>query len=275
MDLSAERTTIQTGQKLQITATPDAGQDKYPFNRNPEIRFASSNSKIASVDPDTGLVTARKPGTVTITAYADEELREEEGLKDIVSASIKLTVITPGVANITITSPDENWNDGTYLIDAESVKTAAFSGNLTVTLTDTMNQPCTGKVTWKTSNSKIASVKQIGDTYTLVIPKNAVTGVAEITAASNKAKATFKVIVADMAVRQETTSLTMNSNSSEWQPLVIYPNNLLVKDMEITSIELTDPDSPFELMYTSGKGMAVSIRYKKEPLQNLEKPQYL
>lgn len=263
MDLSAERTTIQTGQKLQITATPDAGQDKYPFNRNPEIRFASSNSKIASVDPDTGLVTARKPGTVTITAYADEELREEEGLKDIVSASIKLTVITPGVANITITSPDENWNDGTYLIDAESVKTAAFSGNLTVTLTDTMNQPCTGKVTWKTSNSKIASVKQIGDTYTLVIPKNAVTGVAEITAASNKAKATFKVIVADMAVRQETTSLTMNSNSSEWQPLVIYPNNLLVKDMEITSIELTDPDSPFELMYTSGKGMAVSIRYKE------------
>ncbi len=89
--LEAEQTSLQTGTSMQMQAKLDKGQDKYDFTAEPVLRWESSDDTIASVDGN-GKVTANKAGSVTITVYADEALRRQEGLNDIVKASIELTV---------------------------------------------------------------------------------------------------------------------------------------------------------------------------------------
>ncbi len=92
MELDAPKT-MNVGQTGKVTAALDAGQDKYPFGRTPQVRFESSNSQVVSVDANTGVLKAGNvKGTVTITAYADEALRQEQGLKEIVTATVTITV---------------------------------------------------------------------------------------------------------------------------------------------------------------------------------------
>ena len=77
----------------KVTVQLDAGQTKYPFKDEPQIRYASSNSSIVAVDPITGKLTAgNKDGIAEITAYADENMKEWCELTDIVTASVKIKV---------------------------------------------------------------------------------------------------------------------------------------------------------------------------------------
>lgn len=76
-----------------VTAELDAGQDKYPFRETPQVRYESSNEDVLAVDPETGALTAgNMDGVAIITAYADEDLKAQEGLTNIVTATISITV---------------------------------------------------------------------------------------------------------------------------------------------------------------------------------------
>lgn len=58
--------TMQPNEKEIVAAKLDAGQDKYPFNRTPQVRFESSNPEIVSVDSKTGeLISGTVAGTAT------------------------------------------------------------------------------------------------------------------------------------------------------------------------------------------------------------------
>ena len=67
------------------------GVPKYDFKETPELRFESSDEDVLTVDQE-GVVTAVGEGTATITVYADETLKAQEGLKDIVTASVEIRV---------------------------------------------------------------------------------------------------------------------------------------------------------------------------------------
>ena len=67
-------TALPVDVQVQLTANPKAATEKYDFRQAPQIRWESSDPDVAEVDQN-GLVTTHKTGKVTITAYADEELR--------------------------------------------------------------------------------------------------------------------------------------------------------------------------------------------------------
>lgn len=95
-------------------------------------------------------------------------------------------------------------------------------------------------LTWKSGNSKLASVKAEKDgTVFLTVPKNA-QGVVEITATAKdagKKSQSIKLVIVDTSMRLDTTSLTMNSlKNGESATAYLYPN-VLASDLEETSIE--------------------------------------
>ena len=92
MKITVDSTELYEGQTAQLSVEVAPATDKYDFKETPELRFESSDPEIADVD-ENGVVTPYRPGTVTITVYADETLRWREGLRDqILSESIELTV---------------------------------------------------------------------------------------------------------------------------------------------------------------------------------------
>ena len=96
-----EKSTVEEGQKLQLTVNPKTATGKYPFRTEPTIRWESSAPEIAEVNAKTGVVTGKKAGHVTITAYADEALRARYiakgmNMPEYTSASIELDVTVNG-----------------------------------------------------------------------------------------------------------------------------------------------------------------------------------
>ncbi|HBN56634.1 MAG TPA: hypothetical protein DD414_07645, partial [Lachnospiraceae bacterium] len=105
IDLKADKTSLKTGESIQIEAKLDKGQDKYDFTAVPVLRWESSDNTVAAVD-ENGKVTANQAGNATITVYADEALRKQEGLSNIVKASIDFSVTgdaEPDTTTCTIT----------------------------------------------------------------------------------------------------------------------------------------------------------------------------
>ncbi len=92
MQLKCSKAAMEPGDTARMTAELSKGQDIYDFTKEPVIRWASSNPGIAEVDARTGEVTAHMAGSVTITAYADEALREQEGMEGVVKASLNLKI---------------------------------------------------------------------------------------------------------------------------------------------------------------------------------------
>lgn len=116
------------------TATVAIGATKQ-LSRTVTVVWASSDTSIATVS-QTGLVTARKPGTASITVSAGPTL----------IALSTITVLPPAVASITITFA------APFLYPGQSTKVYA-------TLRDAQGNVLTGrKVTWSTSNASVLRV---------------------------------------------------------------------------------------------------------------------
>ena len=126
---------IEKGKTLQLKATVT------PTNATTKaVTWKSSNTKIATVS-STGKVTAKATGTVTITCTA----KDGSGKK----ATCKITVIKPTVKATKITINKTK---------ATLVKGEKISLKATVTPTNATNKA----VTWKSSNTKIATVSSTG-----------------------------------------------------------------------------------------------------------------
>ena len=118
---------------LKATVTPTNATNK-------GVIWKSSNTKIATVS-STGKVTAKAAGTVTITCMA----KDGSGKKAICRITVKNPVIK--VTKITLNKTK-----------ATLVKGESMSLKATVTPTNTTNKG----VTWKSSNTRIATVSSTG-----------------------------------------------------------------------------------------------------------------
>lgn len=133
--LNRTSASLVKGKTLQLTATVA------PENAmNQAVTWASSNTKIATVD-STGKVTAKAAGTVTITCTA----KDGSGKK----ATCKVTVTNPVVKVTKVTL-----NKTRAVLSPKETLTL----KATVTPTNATNKG----VTWKSSNTKIATVSSTG-----------------------------------------------------------------------------------------------------------------
>ena len=135
ISLNKTSAAIITGRTLQLTATvlPSIATNK-------TVTWTSSNSSVATVD-DNGLVTAVGSGTATITA------RTADGSN--LSASCSLTVKQSPVLATSITLDKSS----AVIIEGSTLKLTA-----TVLPANVTN----GRVTWKSSNTSVASVNYNG-----------------------------------------------------------------------------------------------------------------
>ncbi len=164
---------------LTATVTPDTATDK-------TIKWTTSNKNVATVSTD-GVVTAVAAGTAIITATA----ADDSGVK----ATCKITVTNPVIKVTRVTL-----NKTT----ASVVKGKTLTLTATVTPTNATNK----KVTWKSSNTKIATVDGNGK----VTAVTAGTVTITCTAKADKSKsATCKITVTNPAVK--VTKLSMNKTS--------------------------------------------------------------
>ena len=153
--LSAKKLTLKQNATKQLKAALDK-------NATDKVTWSSSNKKVATVDKN-GVVTAVKKGTVTITA------KTSGGKK----ATCKVTVKVPATK-----------------VKLNKTKATVAKGR-TLTLKATMTpSSSTDKLTWTSSNKKVATVDKNGKVKALK------KGTATITVktASGK-KATCKITV--------------------------------------------------------------------------------
>ena len=181
IQLSQTRASLNEGKELQLTATV------LPANAtNQSLTWSSSVEGVATVDP-TGKVTAIKAGTTVITATA----KDDSGIS--ASCTVQVTVPTVKVTGITLNKTTASVVKG---------KTVALTA--TVTPTNATNK----NVTWKSSNTKIATVDGNGKVTAVA----AGTATITCTAKADKSKsATCKITVTNPAVK--VTKLRMNKTS--------------------------------------------------------------
>ena len=172
--LDATAITLDKGKTRTLTATVE------PANAtNKTVTWTTSDAKVATVS--NGTVTAVEKGTATITAKAGDK-----------TATCTVTVNAPETEKKVPAKKVALSTKKIYMVKGKSVTVKA-----TVTPSDT-----TDKVTWSTSNKKVATVKN----GKISAKKK---GNATITAKAGSKKATVKVNVASKATKS--TKVTLNN----------------------------------------------------------------
>jgi uncharacterized protein YjdB len=175
--LDAASITLDKGKTRTLTATVA------PANAtNKTVTWTTSDAKVATVS--NGTVTAVDKGTATITAKAGDK-----------TAACTVTVNAPQTENKVPAKKVTLSSKKVYVVKGKSVTVQA-----TVTPSNT-----TDKVTWSTSNKKIATVKN----GKITAKKK---GTATITAKAGSKKATVKVTVASKATKS--TKVTLNKKKA-------------------------------------------------------------
>jgi uncharacterized protein YjdB len=137
---------------------------------NPSVAWSSRNPAVASVDPNTGVVTAVAVGSTTIDASSGGK-----------AGSATVTVTAPPIVSIVI-SP------------SSSTVTAGQVVNLTATAQDANGNVVTNNtVTWTSDNVQVASPSSTGNTTADATTSKA--GTATITASVGSVKGTATITV--------------------------------------------------------------------------------
>ena len=211
---------------LTATVTPDTATDK-------TIKWTTSNKNVATVSTD-GVVTAVAAGTAIITATAADD-RE-------VKATCKITVTNPVVKVTKVTL-----NKTT----ASVVKGKTLTLTATVTPTNATNK----NVTWKSSNTKIATVDSNGK----VTAKAAGTATITCTAADGSGKsATCKITVTNPAVK--VTKLRMNKTSVDLLKGKTVQLKVTVTPSNATNKAVTWTSSNKRIATVTSNGLVKAVR---------------
>ncbi len=133
--LNKTTASVTKGKTLQLTATVTPGNAT-----NKEVKWDTSDKNVATVS-DNGLVTAKSAGTATITCTAQDG--------SSVKATCKITVKNPVVKVTKVTLN-------------KTTATLAPKETLTLKATVTPTNATNKAVTWKSSNTKIATVSSSG-----------------------------------------------------------------------------------------------------------------
>lgn len=185
VDVAPSGSTLQPGQTAQLTATPRDAAGNPLSGRT--ISWSSSDTQVATVS-NTGLVTAVRVGSATITATSEERSG---------SASVNVTTVPVGSV---VVSPSRT----SLIVGATEQLTATVRDANGVTVTD---RP----VTWESSDASVARVSTTG----LVTAVNE--GSATITATSEGRSGTAAVTVtlppvARVTVTPPSTSMTVGGS---------------------------------------------------------------
>jgi uncharacterized protein YjdB len=155
---------------------------------NKAVTWSSGNTSVATVDAD-GKVTAVAAGTAKIICTAADGTG--------VTASCEVTVTNPASTTVSSTDKDKVGGADSKIVSVKSVKlnktTATVKKGKTVTLKATVSPSnATDKaVTWKSSNTKVATVSATGKVTT----KKVGTATITCTTKDGKKKATCKITV--------------------------------------------------------------------------------
>lgn len=194
-----------------------------PAKANQKVTWKSSNKKIATVNSQ-GQVTAKKMGSVTITATSKENSKIK-GTKKItvtLSANINRYGPTAGVESISI----------------PSTKTISIDSKAKLKVTYTPSNPKNSDITWKSSNKKVVTVDSDG---TIVGHK---TGTATVTAtskdnknATSKCKVTVKkkVNVKNVSVSPKSVGISVGETKTivaTVSPSTVYNKNVTYKSSD-------------------------------------------
>ena len=211
---------------LTATVTPDTATDK-------TIKWTTSNKNVATVSTD-GVVTAKAAGTATITATA----ADDSGVK----ATCKITVTNPVVKVTKVTL-----NKTT----ASVVKGKTLTLTATVTPTNATNK----NVTWKSSNTKIATVDGNGKVTAVA----AGTATITCTAKADKSKsATCKITVTNPAVK--VTKLRMNKTSVDLLKGKTVQLKVAVTPSNATNKAVTWTSSNKRIATVTSNGLVKAVR---------------
>ena len=178
VSISPSSATINVGSTRQLTSTIS------PSNAsNKSVTWSSSNSSIASVS-SSGLVTAKAPGTVTITATA----KDGSGKKGTCSITVNQLVTSISVSPNSVTlkegetqqlsvtiSPSSasnkslTWsssNSSVASVSSSGLVTAVAEGTVTITATDGSNIKASCSVTVESAGIPIEDILEEGDWVT-------------------------------------------------------------------------------------------------------------
>lgn len=211
---------------LTATVTPDTATDK-------TIKWTTSNKNVATVSTD-GVVTAKAAGTAIITATA----ADDSGVK----ATCKITVTNPVIKVTKVTL-----NKTT----ASVVKGKTLTLTATVTPTNATNK----NVTWKSSNTKIATVDGNGKVTAVA----AGTATITCTAKADKSKsATCKITVTNPAVK--VTKLRMNKTSVDLLKGKTVQLKVTVTPRNATNKAVTWTSSNKRIATVTSNGLVKAVR---------------
>ena len=237
------KTTLTEGEsrQLKVKIIPDYATER-------TLTFSSDKPEIASVDAQTGKITAKKSGEATITVTASN------GIKKTVKVSVKELI---KVSKITL--------NPTSLVLGVG-KTSTIKAEITP------SNASDKTIKWTSSNSKVATVDNNGKV------KGIKEGSATITAASNNnVKATTKVEVGDKitggeAIAQAATYLAVTVGPQTGRLFVDWPytkisdsrakNYIAARDSKALGIGDHNVAGEVGHFYAScDMGVAVPVRY--------------
>ncbi len=227
--LNKTTASVVKGKTVALTATVT------PTNAtNKNVTWKSSNPKIAKVDEKSGVVTAVAAGTATITATA----ADDSGVK----ATCKITVTNPVVKVTKVTL-----NKTT----ASVVKGKTLTLTATVTPTNATNK----NVTWKSSNTKIATVDGNGKVTAVA----AGTATITCTAKADKSKsATCKITVTNPPVK--VTKLKINKTSVDLIKGKTVQLKVTVTPSNATNKAVTWTSSNKRIATVTSNGLVKAVR---------------
>ena len=201
----SENKSVQVKSTLQLKATVT------PSNANQEVTWSSSDSKIATVDATSGLVTGVKAGTVTITATSKEN--------STVKATCTVTVTNIPVSSVELDKTSLTLTEGeTYTLKATVKPDDAFEKT----------------PTWASSNTEVATVSDKGKVTAIKA------GTATITAKCGGKSATCEVTVQSKyinvtGITLDKETLTLDVNKTAQLTATVQPSNANKKDVKWTS----------------------------------------
>ena len=227
IQLSQTRASLIEGKELQLTATvlpTDA--------TNQSLTWNSSVKGVATVDP-TGKVTAIKAGTTVITATA----KDDSGIS--ASCTVQVTVPTVKVTGITLNKTT-----------ASVVKGKTLTLTATVTPTNATNK----NVTWKSSDTKIATVDGNGKVTAVAAGTATITATA---ADGSGVKATCKITVTNPVIK--VTKVTLNKTTASVVKGKTLTLTATVTPTNATNKNVTWKSSNTKIATVDGNGKVTAV----------------
>ena len=236
---------------LTATVAPADATDK-------TVTWKSSDESVATVDKD-GVVTAKKAGTVTITATAGG-----------VSGTLDITVTAKPVETVPVTSVE---------VTVEAGTTVSVGKTLQATATVKPGNATNKKVTWKSSDESIATVDANG----VITAKKA--GKVVITATSTDGtdkSGSVEITVADetkptpdhKSVKADTGDVTAGKTGTVTEPKDVagWKSRSIIKQGKLGKAEIADGtlvyaagdktgDDSFVVQYTMADGTVIDVTY--------------